>query len=642
MNFSNNFNNNFLFKNKLQNNHFLNMRYFPQNSAKTLLLNNINSNSQTFKSTDKNYFDNISNPNLNSMKLYKFDNQKNKNESEEEDKIDKSKFIPVNELINQNFEEMSKSQDFSKLKKFVTQMAFQTYKKKDLPNPDNPRLKKLVSKYQDLLKYLLNLEKNVNKYNSALEQNNKKLFNPDLNNFEKEKSYNNKIEKNEQKINNLYQKINKYKNIIIQAKKNTQRTLASFVLIIKDDENNFYCDLCPNNVFKTYKEVQIHNLNVHKHILQLRKKNYEINNNITSPKDNLENSYLNTKMKYIEDEMVTFVDNLYKNKINEIKLKNKNDNNKENDENNQEINKNINDNDVIILEKKINLLEENQKRNQEMLINNLNEFKTEIISQLNELKQNHNLIYTQPKFDIINENEIQKMNDINNNNDNNNSMNNLNNNNENDNNNNNSFALGEQYQENSNESFNNNSNKNDNENNKLKGQKLTNNNNIDFFKKEKNLIINQEKETEKNLKSDKKQKINLGKVTNPNFEINPDNKLQPEINNFISKFCEREKNILFKENMTEQDYQTKYKILKDENETNNENNETKKEEELIEELNNKYKLNKDDITKSGYNNIINEIIEQNQNTQNEQYKAYFNNMLTFLDINKDLATSIIK
>ena len=171
---------------------------------------------------------------------------------------------------------------------------------------------------------------------------------------------------------------------------------------------------------------------------------------------------------------------------------------------------------------------------------------------------------------------------------------------------------------------------------------MTNNNNIDFFRNEKNLIINQEKETEKNLKSDKKQKINLGKVTNPNFEINPDNKLQPEINNFISKFCEREKNILFKENITEQDYQTKYKILKDENEANNENNETKKEEELIEELNNKYKLNKDDITKSGYNNIINEIIEQNQNTQNEQYKAYFNNMLTFLDINKDLATSIIK
>ena len=112
------------------------------------------------------------------------------------------------------------------------------------------------------------------------------------------------------------------------------------------------------------------------------------------------------------------------------------------------------------------------------------------------------------------------------------------------------------------------------------------------------------------------------------------------MNNFVSKFCEREKNILFKENMIESDYQEKYKILKENN--NNKINESKKEDELIEDLKNKYQLNKEDLTKSGYNNIINDIINQNQNNKNEQYKAYFNNMLTFLDINKDLATSIIK
>ena len=641
MNFSNYFNNNTLFKTKTQNSHFLNMRYFPQNTNKALILNNINSNSQAFKSNDNYNFDNISNPNLNSMKLYKFDTQKNKNDSEEEEKIDKSKFIPIDELINKNFEEMSKSQDISKLKKYVTQMAFQTYKKKDLPNPDNLRLKKLVSKYQDLLKYLLSLEKNMNKYNSALEQNNKKLFNPDLDNFEKEKKVNNQIEKNAQKINYLYQKINKYKNIIIQAKKNIKRTLASFVLIIKDDNNNFYCDLCPNNIFRTYKEVQIHSLNAHRHILELRKKNYEINNNLISPKENLEDDYLNNKMKYIEDELVTFIEDLYKNKTNEIKLKNKNDNNKENNENEKEIEKNINDNDMFILEKKINILEENQKRNQEMLIDNLNKFKTEIISQLSELKQNHNLIYTQPKFDIINKNETIKMNDINNNNINNENnilKNNLNNNDEKENN--DSFHLGEKYQESSIlESLNNNLNKNDRENNRLKSEKLTNNN-TNLFKNEKYFIINEEKENENNLNINKKPKINLGKVTNPTFKINRDNKLQPDINNFVSKFCEREKNILFKENMVESHYQEKYKILEEND--NNKIDESKKEEELIEELKNKYNLNKEDLDKSEYNNIINDIINQNQNNQNEQYKAYFNNMLTFLDINKDLATSIIK
>ena len=631
MNFSNNFNNNKLFKTKPQNNNFLNMRYFPQNTNKTLLLNNINFNSQTFKSSDKYTFDNLSNPNLNSMKLYKFDTQKNKSDSEEEEKIDKSDFIPINDLINQNLEKISKSQDISKLKKFVKQMAFQIYKKNDLPNPDNIRLKKLVTKYQDLLKYLLNLEKNINIYNDALEQNNKKLFNPDLNNFEKEKKYNNQIEKNEEKINYLYKKLNKYKNIIIQAKKNTKRTLASFVLIIKDDNNNFYCDLCPNNIFRTYKEVQIHSLNVHRHILELRKKNYEINNNLISPKDNLEDNYLNTKMKYIEDELVTFIEDLYKNKTNEIKLKNKNDNNKENYENEKEIEKNINDNEILILEQKLNLLEEKQKKNQEILIDNLNKFKSEIIAQLSELKQNNNLIYTQPKIDIINKNATIKIDDINNNNinnDNNIPKNNLNDNDKNENN--ISFQLGEKYQDNSIfESVNINANNNNNKNNKLKGEKLENNN-INPFKKE----------NENNLKENKKPKINLGKVINPTFEINKDNKLQPDINNFVSKFCEREKNISFKENMIESDYQEKYKILKESN--NNKINESKKEDELIEDLKNKYQLNKEDLTKSGYNNIINDIINQNQNNKNEQYKAYFNNMLTFLDINKDLATSIIK
>ena len=639
MKFSNNFNNNTLFKTKTQNNNYMNMRYFPQNTNKTFLLNNINSNSQTFKSSDKFNFDNISNPNLNSMKLYKFDTQKNNNESEEEEKIDKSDFIPIKELINQNFEEMAQSQDITKLKKFVKQMAFQIYRKTDLPNPDNSQLKKLIIKFKDLLKYLLNLEKNMNKYNNALEQNNKKLFNPDLNNFEKEKKYNNQIEKNEQKINYLYQKVNKYKNIIITAKKNIKRTLASFVLIIKDTNDNYYCDLCPNNIFRTYKEVQIHSLNVHRHILELRKKNYEINNNLISPKGNLEDNYLNTKMKYIEDELVTFIENLYKNKTNELKLKNNNDNNKENDENEKEI-ENINDNDMLILEKKINILEENQKRNQEMLIDNLNKFKSEIISQLNELKQNNNLIYTQPKFDIINKNKTLNLNDINKNinNDNIISNNNLNNNDENENN--NSFHLGEKYQDNSIFiSVNNNINKNDNENNKSKDEKLRNNNS-NPYKNEKNIIINQEKENERKLNANKTPKINLGKVTNPNFEINKDNNLQPDMNNFVSKFCEREKNILFKENMKESDYQEKYKILGKND--NSKINISKKEDELIDELKNEYQLTKEDLTKSEYNNIINDIIDKNQNNKNEQYKAYFNNMLTFLDINKDLATSIIK
>ena len=83
-----------------------------------------------------------------------------------------------------------------------------------------------------------------------------------------------------------------------------------------------------------------------------------------------------------------------------------------------------------------------------------------------------------------------------------------------------------------------------------------------------------------------------------------------------------------------------YNILEENNEK--ENIYLKNEDELIEELRDKYQLNKEDISKSGYKNIINEIINKNENVQDANYKAYYNNILSFLEINKDLNSSIIK
>ena len=131
-------------------------------------------------------------------------------------------------------------------------------------------------------------------------------------------------------------------------------------------------------------------------------------------------------------------------------------------------------------------------------------------------------------------------------------------------------------------------------------------------------------------------------MNQPNFVINSTNELvEPKVNNFAKKFYEREKNILFTKKMNESGFSENYKIL-NENDVNSENKEIRKENDLIEELNEKYNLNKQDLSKSGYNNIINEIINKNENVENEKYKAYFNNIISFLDINKDLNNSIIK
>ena len=40
--------------------------------------------------------------------------------------------------------------------------------------------------------------------------------------------------------------------VYIKKQVNLWLTTQYTLWIIKDDENNFYCDLCPNNIFKTY------------------------------------------------------------------------------------------------------------------------------------------------------------------------------------------------------------------------------------------------------------------------------------------------------------------------------------------------------------------------------------------------------
>ena len=649
MNFSSNFNFHSFSKLYPNNNQYMNLRYFQKAPNNNLIINNPYSSEEISKSEDKNYFNSLTKEQLNSLKLYKFNPIKTNKENElEEENIDKSAFIPTKELLKIDFEKMVKNNDNDSIKKYLPQMMFEKYNTKDLPNPKNNKLKTLLIKYQESLRYLSNLEKKMNKFNSLLDQHAKKVINEELNNYGKEKEVNKQLEENDKKINKLFKKIDKYKNIINFANKNKKRSLASFVLIIKDNDNNFYCDLCPNEIFESYKEVQIHSLSKHEHILKLRKKNYEINNNLTSSY-NIEQKYLDNKMKDIQEEFDTFIQTMNMNKESENNFKNKNDNYLENDENfDIDTNKQLNDNDLMILEKKINILEENQSKNQEMLLKNLDDFKKEIFTQLKNLQNNQSLFFEEEKNknkNIKNEigtnlNDIKIENDknlINNNISSTNNKNNITN--KNDITDNNIFQLGEKYQENTSilESYNYNFNKDEND---------ISNNNINQMKNKNNIFIPPKEENnfntnkEPNLNNKDKNKINIEKVNQPNFEMNPNNKLEQDLNNFAKKYYEREKNILFTQKINQPDFDENYKII-NENKIS-ENTEIKKENEFIEKLNDKYNLNKEDLTKSGYNNVINEIINKNENVQNENYKAYFNNIISFLEINKDLNNSIIK
>jgi len=646
MSFLPNFNFHSFSKNNQQNNQFLNLRYFPKETNNNFLLNTFYSPKETSKSEDYDYYNSLTNEQLNSLKLYKFNSniKTMKKEENEEENYDKSLFIPINKLLNNDFEKMVENKDFDSIKKLLPQMTFQNYRNKDLPNPKNSNMKPLLVKYQQVLKYLLNLEKNMIKFNSVLDQNAKKAFSPELNNLEKEKSYNKKIEENERKINLLLDKINEYKNKIILENKNKKRPLASFVLVIKDIDNNFYCDLCPDEIFKSYKEVQIHSLHKHEQILKLRKQNYERNNNNfdipSNNKNNLEQKYLDTKIKYIEDELGTFVENLNKYQKEKILLNNAQNNKLEKDENiEDEKDKTTNDSDLVILEKRINNLEEIQKKNQESLLENFNSFKNEIFSQIKDFKNKQKLLIEKAKTQIINKEQNIKINDANNNInmniDNNNPINNMDsttNKNKINNTNINDMELGEVYQENtySMDSVDLIFGKGKNDiSNQIKMENLT--------KIHSENIIN---EDEKENINDNELKIIPEEINIPNFKINNNNKIEPKIYNFAKKFYDREKQILFTKNLKQSKISENYKILEENNEK--QNNNLIKEDELIKELNEKYKLNESNISENGYKNIINEIINKNENVQDANYKAYYNNILSFLEINKDLNSSIIK
>lgn len=633
MNFSPYFNYHSFSKIYPNNNQFSNLRYTPKELHINPKINELFPKNEASKSGDNDSFNKLTNDQLNSLKLCNFisNNKIKDKDSEEVDNYDKSLFIPINELLNKDFEKLAKSDNFISLKKYLPQMIFQTYQNKDLPNPNNSHLKLVLLKYQQSLKYLSNLEKKIEHFNLLMENHTKDIINNELTNYGKEKILNTKIEINEKKIANLLQKINGYKNIIIASKNSKIRTLTSFVLIIKDKDNNFFCDLCPNEIFQSYQEVQKHSLKKHEHILKLRKKNYEQNNSITSSKNNFEHNYIDTQMKYIKEELNTFIGNLEINNVEEIKLKNNNDISNEDKEEKKEIEDDgINNKNYMIIEKKINIIEENQKKNHEMLLDNLNEFKKEIFSQIQNIKNNQSIIIENTKSNYFkNEKNITSIDIKDKNIENKENINN--------------FELGEKYQETTIlENYNNNIN--EEEKKQINQMEKKFNNVIPNIKEEnnpnllssKNLNITEEKQNDNNKNQNK---INLESINEPKFSINPINQLNPNLNNFTKKFTEREKKLFAHKNNGEEIYEN-YKILEDDEIGQNQISD--KEDEYIQKLKDKYNLNQKDLSKSGYNNIINEIIQKNEDVENQNYKAYFKNIVSFLEINKDLNNSIIK
>ena len=592
----------------------------------------------------------------------------------------------LKEIINLDFENIIKSKaGIFKIRNYLPQMTYL-----NLDDNLNASFKKnkyfifLLKHFQHIIQYLSDTEKNMNNFNVLLKQTEKEIIINKEQYIDNELKINKTIEDNDNKIFNLENKINIYKKIILTAtSKTSQNPLIYNVLDIHDNNNNYYCDLCANKIFKSYQEVKNHYINEHINILKRREKNHKYLNDISVNNINYENFYFDTKLneikkeiKYLLLEINSKKDKVYdNNKINNYKKEYnfiQNNKNTKNLSNKDLLNFNYfqeddfkkNEIEIIDYENKFNNFEKIQKNYNDNLQKNFDTFKNEIFAQLKILKnKSSNIINNTTKNNNINNKNIKEINinnkikeyefnnNIKENNLNKDMKNNKDNSNINDNKNNEGFkGFGENYdfsspqnsyyEKNYKEMFkNNNMNNNDINNNNI-------NDNINY--------INQNNKIKKNEKEDlkineynneiNKNENNIYNIKNENKNEKEENKINLkqknnyidiiEINKFANNFSNRENTVLFNKNIDDfKELNKNYNILKNQNMKNI----TNKTEQIIDKAKIKYNLKEDNTkTKEEYKQIINDILRDNGDLTNRIHHNYFDNLLLKMNLKKCL------
>ena len=312
-------------------------------------------------------------------------------------KLSQDKF-PSKKITNTDFETVLKFGDSNKIDELLPHMIYN-----DLSFAKNNHLRLVLSKYQNLLKYLFSQQQSLLNKNNKIET----MFNNKNSNLNRKIK---QLENDEYKMDSLYksnkntieklkEKIKNYKNILISSGKGN--------LIPKNFSKNFNkngiyrCQICLGKTFNTNEDLQQHYIKEHYNIA-----NKEINinnNNNNNVKSDLTKSYFNKKLSIFKNELQDMIlkkfqqNNNENNNISKIKLNsqyNNNNNIKMSNFNllsNDEDNKNIND--------YLDRLEYEQKEQYAQLNNKISQMKNEVFNELKNLTI---------KPQIINENNQNK------------------------------------------------------------------------------------------------------------------------------------------------------------------------------------------------------------------------------------------
>ena len=394
----------------MNNQSILMSKYFPKTMDNNLLSNRLNNSKESKKEKEMVNNNNLTANKIKSLKLLQFDNINNNNNDNEflleiqNHKNDLFNNFPIKEIINIDFENIINYEGTKNIIKYLSPMVYQDL---DIDNSNmlifkkNNQFKSLILKYQHILQYLYYVEKKMNEYYKAMETIPSEAYNINNKIDEEDIKINKIIEEKENKIKYLENKINIYKKLLLLNNKE-KHPLISTVLDIHDENFNYYCDICPDDIFKSYQEVQIHYLNEHSNILKIREKNLMNLQNISVNNSNYEKFYFDNKMNSIKNELKNLLFEINKNKEQDYdrkkmnKLKRDVRNYTTQNQSNKNLSsktldfKNIEEHEIDIdnFDNKLNNFERLQKNYNDRLNKDFNNFKSEIFIQLDNIKNN--------------------------------------------------------------------------------------------------------------------------------------------------------------------------------------------------------------------------------------------------------------
>ena len=395
----------------MNNQSILMSKYFPKTMDNNLLSNRLNNSKESKKEKEMVNNNNLTANKIKSLKLLQFDNINNNNNDNEflleiqNHKNDLFNNFPIKEIINIDFENIINYEGTKNIIKYLSPMVYQDL---DIDNSNmlifkkNNQFKSLILKYQHILQYLYYVEKKMNEYYKAMETIPSEAYNINNKIDEEDIKINKIIEEKENKIKYLENKINIYKKLLLLNNKE-KHPLISTVLDIHDENFNYYCDICPDDIFKSYQEVQIHYLNEHSKTLKIREKNLMNLQNISVNNSNYEKFYFDNKMNSIKNELKNLLFEINKNKEQDYdrkkmnKLKRDVRNYTTQNQSNKNLSsktldfKNIEEHEIDIdnFDNKLNNFERLQKNYNDRLNKDFNNFKSEIFIQLDNIKNNN-------------------------------------------------------------------------------------------------------------------------------------------------------------------------------------------------------------------------------------------------------------